>query len=122
MNASRKVSEGTHRAGDDKAAARLEARLAPLREELVRTAAAATTVELDQTTQGRLSRMDAMQQQAMAAGLAERLRTEIRKTEAALDRVANGSYGECCRCGAEIPAARLAADPAAPFCTDCANE
>jgi len=66
-----------------------------------------------------LARMDAMQQQAMAAGLAERLRTDIRKTEAALDRVAAGSYGECCRYAAEIPAARLAADPAAPFCADC---
>lgn len=100
----------------------LKNRLAGLREELTRTAAAAATVELDQTTQGRLSRMDAMQQQAMAAGLAERLRTEIRKTEAALDRVADGSYGECCRCAAEIPPARLAADPAAPFCADCVKE
>lgn len=97
----------------------LETRLASLREELARTTAAANPVELDQTTQGRLSRMDAMQQQAMAASLAERLRTEIRKTEAALDRVANGTYGECCRCGDEIASARLAADPAAPFCAGC---
>ena len=99
----------------------LETRLAALREELARTAAAAAPVELDQAAQGRLSRMDALQQQAMAAGLAERLRTEIRKTEAALDRVAAGNYGTCCRCGAEIEPARLAADPAAPFCADCAG-
>lgn len=112
MTTPRKVGAG-------ETAALLEARLATLREELLRIAAAAATVELDQTTQGRLSRMDAMQQQAMAAGLAERLRTEIRKTEAALDRVADGSYGECCRCGTEIPPARLAADPAAPFCAEC---
>lgn len=97
----------------------LEACLAELREELMRTTAAAATVELDQTTQGRLSRMDAMQQQAMAASLVERLRTEIRKTEAALDRVAAGTYGECCRCGDEIEAQRLAADPATPFCAGC---
>lgn len=99
----------------------LETRLATLREELARTAAAASPVELDQTTQGRLSRMDAMQQQAMAASLAERLRTEIRKTGAALDRVTNGSYGECCRCSDEIAPARLAADPATPFCAGCAK-
>jgi DnaK suppressor protein len=99
----------------------LETRLVTLREELARTAADANPVELDQTTQGRLSRMDAMQQQAMAASLAERLRTVIRKTEAALDRVANGTYGECCRCSDEIGAARLAADPATPFCADCAK-
>jgi len=97
----------------------LETRLAGLREELARTAAAAAPVELDQTTQGRLSRMDALQQQAMAASLAERLRTEIRKTEAALDRVSAGSYGQCCRCGDEILPARLAADPATPFCAEC---
>ncbi len=100
----------------------LENRLMSLREELARTAAAAAPVELDQAAQGRLSRMDAMQQQAMAASLAERLRTEIRKTGAALDRVANGSYGECCRCGDEIAPARLAADPATPFCAACVKE
>lgn len=61
-----------------------------LREELICTAAAAT-VELDHTTRRRLSRTDAMRQQAMAAGLAERLSTEIRKTEAVHDRVADGS-------------------------------
>lgn len=99
----------------------LETRLASMREELVRTLTAAAPVELDQTTQGRLSRMDAMQQQAMAASLAERLRTEIRKTEAALDRVASGAYGECCRCGDEIAEPRLNADPATPFCANCAK-
>ncbi|MBI5785387.1 MAG: TraR/DksA C4-type zinc finger protein [Rhodocyclales bacterium] len=99
----------------------LETRLAGLREELTRTTAAAATVELDQTTQGRLSRMDAMQQQAIAASLAERLRTEIRKTEAALDRAAAGTYGDCCRCGEKIAAARLAADLATPFCSSCVS-
>lgn len=97
----------------------LESRLASLREELARTTVAAAPVELDQAAQGRLSRMDALQQQAMAANLAERLRTEIRKTEAALDRVANGTYGECCRCGDEIAPVRLVADPATPFCASC---
>lgn len=100
----------------------LESRLAALHEDQSRTAMAAAPVELDQTTQGRLSRMDAIQQQAMAASLAERLRTDIRKTEAALDRVANGTYGECCRCGDEIAPMRLAADPAMPFCADCVKE
>ncbi|MDP1524613.1 MAG: TraR/DksA C4-type zinc finger protein [Rhodocyclaceae bacterium] len=99
----------------------LETHLATLNVALARTKAAAAPVQLDQTTQGRLSRMDAMQQQAMAASLAERLRTEIRKTEAALDRVGNGRYGECCRCSDEIAPARLAADPAAPFCAGCAK-
>jgi DnaK suppressor protein len=97
----------------------LRARIESLREELARTDAAAVPVALDQAAQGRLTRMDAMQQQAMAVGLAGRLRTEIRKTEAAFDRVADGTYGTCCRCGEEIAPERLAADPATPFCADC---
>ena len=103
------------------AATVLRRRLDALRAELQRTDAAAAPVALDQAAQGRLTRMDAMQQQAMAASLAARLRTEIRKTEAALDRIAGGSYGACCRCGGEIEAERLAADPATPFCAECAT-
>jgi RNA polymerase-binding transcription factor DksA len=39
----------------------------------------------------------------------------------ALDRVAEGSYGECTRCGAEISEGRLTARPEASLCIDCAN-
>lgn len=94
-------------------------RLETVRAELAEAVAAAKPVELDQTVQGRLSRMDAMQQQAMAANRTERLKLEARRIEAAIDRVHAGSYGFCCRCGCEIEAARLRADPAAPFCPDC---
>jgi RNA polymerase-binding transcription factor DksA len=42
-------------------------------------------------------------------------------SEAAPDRVAGGCYGACCRCGGEVEAERLAADPATPFCAECAT-
>jgi len=66
--------------------------------------------------------MDAMQQQAMAKGMQERLITRKRKLEAALARIDAGRYGLCCQCGNVIETERLDADPAAIFCPDCAAE
>lgn len=79
-------------------------------------------VELDQTTQGRLSRIDAMAQQSMAKAGASRLTSQLQRIEAALDRHVSGKYGLCCRCGIEIENGRLVADPAAPFCMECIEE
>lgn len=45
---------------------------------------------------------------------------EIPQIRAALARIAEGSYGECVRCGAEIPQARLDALPWTPLCRECA--
>ena len=78
-------------------------------------------VELDQTRVGRLSRMDALQHQAMANAQGERRRLERTRIEAALARIADGSYGECLRCGDDIAEARLRADPANPVCVHCAG-
>lgn len=46
---------------------------------------------------------------------------ELRRIDAALDRVKAGTYGECVKCGEEISAARLAAVPDTPFCNTCAS-
>lgn len=99
----------------------LESRREALLGERRMAESSAATVQLDQSAQGRLSRMDAMQQQAMAASQVQRLRTELRKVEAALDRLAAGTFGTCCRCGEPMTEDRLQADPAAPFCHDCAD-
>ena len=45
---------------------------------------------------------------------------EARMIEAALDRIANGSYGTCARCGDPIAEERLNVLPATPMCSDCA--
>jgi len=79
-------------------------------------------VLLDQSAQGRLSRIDAMQQQAMALALVERKRLALKKVEAALARYRAGTYGICCDCGEMIARERLAADPSTPFCSDCMAE
>ncbi len=53
-----------------------------------------------------------------ATGMAGQV--EIPQIRAALARIADGSYGECARCGAEIPQARLDALPWTPLCRECA--
>ncbi len=82
---------------------------------------AAKTVELDQTRQGRLSRMDAMQQQAMAVAAGERRQQELGRIEAALRRIADGDYGVCLDCGEEIARGRLKIQPTATRCVRCAE-
>lgn len=99
----------------------LKRRLADLDEAAVQNERDRATVELDQTRVGRLSRMDAMQGQAMAAAQAERRRVERLRIESALARIGDGSYGECLRCGGDIAIERLRADPATPLCLSCAG-
>ena len=76
-------------------------------------------VELDQQSVGRLSRMDAMQQQSMDLAREERRRQRLAILAAALRRMDEDEYGYCLSCGDDIAAARLAADPAATLCVDC---
>ncbi|MEX0371833.1 TraR/DksA family transcriptional regulator [Spiribacter roseus] len=79
------------------------------------------TVELDQTRVGRLSRMDALQQQAMAQASNERAQLTLTRITSALQRCDDGTYGECLRCGELINPRRLEVDPAATLCIDCAD-
>lgn len=44
---------------------------------------------------------------------------ELRRIDAALARIAAGTYGRCSDCGAAIPQARLAVEPAALRCATC---
>lgn len=78
-------------------------------------------VELDQQSVGRVSRMDAMERQAMALAVQERRRQELLRIDAALARIASDDFGWCVVCGEEIEDARLELDPALPTCRDCAQ-
>ncbi len=79
------------------------------------------TVELDQARVGRLSRMDAMQAQAMSKETGRLRRQKLLQIEAALQRIEIDDYGYCGECGEEIVAGRLEADPTALFCIQCAS-
>lgn len=101
-------------------AAALAAALEALEGAEARGAEGQQTVELDQQAIGRLSRMDALQHQAMARASAGRRAVERRRIAAALARIEEGEYGWCAECGEEIAAGRLRIDPAAPTCVSCA--
>lgn len=78
-------------------------------------------VELDQSRVGRLSRMDALQGQAMNKAIAERRRNRLARIEAALARLDDGEFGYCLKCGDEIAEQRLLLDPAVAVCVNCSK-
>ena len=83
---------------------------------------AAQTVELDQTTVGRVSRIDALQGQAMAKESQQRRTIQLQRIKASLERLEKDTFGLCLRCEEDIHRKRLVFDPTAPLCIDCANE
>lgn len=85
-------------------------------------AAASDTVELDQGKVGRLSRMDAMQGQAMAQASNERRKQRFRLIDAALQRIDDDEFGYCQQCGESIDPRRLEFDPTTLLCIDCASK
>ena len=82
----------------------------------------AAIVELDQAKVGRLSRMDAMQAQAMAKASAQRRAEMLIRVEAALGRIDNDEYGSCEECGEPINPKRLEFDPTVTLCIGCATD
>ncbi len=102
-----------------------KARLAAIRSELENLSSVSAEmrapVELDQNSVGRLSRMDAMQQQAMAQATERKRAHDLVRIEMAERRIAEDEYGYCEECGDEIPDGRLAIDPMAERCVGCAS-
>ncbi len=101
-------------------------RLLKLRAELEAVAAtgdeSAAVVELDQSSVGRLSRMDAMQAQAMAQASGRRRAAMLLRITAALTRIDDDEYGLCKQCDEPINPKRLEFDPTALLCIDCASK
>ncbi len=82
---------------------------------------ATNTVELDQSKVGRLSRMDALQGQAMQSALASRRRSDLQQIERALVDLEEGDFGYCNECGDPIPEKRLEINPLVTRCVTCAS-
>ena len=101
--------------------AQLEAMLADLDREDALGSEGQKTVELDQCAVGRLSRMDALQGQAMAQATQARRGATRRRIAAAFARMDEGAFGSCSECGEEIAEKRLALDPTVPTCISCAR-
>lgn len=100
---------------------RLRARLEEIRAAMETRKEGASPVELDQSRVGRVSRMDAMQQQAMAKAAERLAAAEKIRIQKALDRIQSGEYGYCTHCDEEIAEKRLDFDPSVMFCIECAR-
>lgn len=94
---------------------------AQLQERLSGADERAGTVDLDQAAVGRLSRVDALQQQQMALAERRRSQVQLKQIARALLSMDEGEYGDCTRCGEEIGRRRLSVRPETPFCVACAT-
>lgn len=98
--------------------ARLLARKSELQARLVRIEGELDDPASPDVEERSVERQDNEVLEAMGgAGLAE-----LRAIDAALDRVAQGRYGTCARCGQPIAEARLEAVPHAALCQECQAE
>lgn len=82
---------------------------------------ASQTVELDQSRQGRLSRMDALQNQQIALETQRRQQRRLQAIDNALNRLANDEFGYCFQCDERIALPRLQFDPTVTRCIGCAD-
>lgn len=92
---------------------------AKLEQQLDDGAASTDVVVLDQTSVGRVSRMDAMQQQSMAKSTRANAQASLRKVLAALQRIDAEDYGYCSHCDEPIEFQRLQVQPEASHCLNC---
>lgn len=79
-------------------------------------------VALDQASVGRLSRMDALQAQAMSLAVERRRKEELNLISSALKRMEDGEYGYCITCGELIAPRRLEFNPTVLTCVVCAGK
>jgi DnaK suppressor protein len=99
---------------------RIEGELKELADASAGAKDARAPVELDQQSVGRLSRMDAMQVQAMAKETERRRQGRVKALQAALKRMDEDEFGYCIACGEKIAEKRLDLDPAVVNCIACA--
>lgn len=79
------------------------------------------TVTLDQQAVGRLTRVEAMQRQAMAEARDRRRKMREARIRAALQRIEDKEFGWCAECGDEIAQRRLEIDATLGTCVGCAR-
>ena len=91
-------------------------------DDLESTSKASTApVILDQTSVGRLSRMDAMQGQQMALELERRRKEQLLQIKAALNRIEKDAFGYCSVWEEDIALSRLTINPTVTRCVSCSE-
>jgi len=112
---------GLTEAGQAHLRERLEHEQAALRAVIEDAGGLAGTVKLDPGREGRVSRMDALQQQQMAKAGKRRAAAKLERIDAALERLTldPDSFGWCPDCGEPVPWRRLLAVPETVLCVPC---
>ncbi|MDG2332681.1 MAG: TraR/DksA C4-type zinc finger protein [Myxococcota bacterium] len=104
---------------------RLHAELVALNEELLLlvdiSESDSRPVDLDQPI-GRLSRMDAIAQQKISQANRQAAQARAKSVQSAIQRIAEGEYGDCLACGEPIGVHRLKVKPEAAFCIVCQSQ
>ena len=77
--------------------------------------------EVEPDVGDRSSRAEAVQDHEMASATTRRRHLELRRIDAALQRLETGEFGDCVTCSRPIDLERLALDPTTPFCIDHAK-
>lgn len=116
------MADTTHGLTDDQIAElreELQRELTRLERSMKTTGEAARPVELDQSALGRLSRIDAIQNQQLTAELHSREQARHAQLVDALSRMDDGTYGICSACQQSIPFGRLLVLPEARTCASC---
>ena len=98
---------------------RLEELEREIREDMDANPEDSGVVELDSSI-GRLSRMDALQNQQIALELKRRQENQLLRIENTVKRLAKGQYGLCGKCKKPIEEDRLEVFPDAVTCVRCA--
>ena len=97
----------------------LEAKKQELETQLISVDLDTKPVTLDQQSVGRVSRIDAIQQQQMALANQQQSTLLLQRIELALRRIDSEEYGYCMQCNEPVAFARLQAQPFASLCLDC---
>ncbi|MCP4432386.1 MAG: TraR/DksA family transcriptional regulator [Gammaproteobacteria bacterium] len=90
-----------------------------LQKQLENTRADSQPVTLDQQSVGRVSRIDAIQQQQMAIANREQNKNLLIAINKSLSRFDNDEYGFCLECGEAVGFKRLQVQPHTDFCLAC---
>ena len=71
---------------------------------------------------GRLTRMEALSDKGVNEHVLAQNRRRLERLANALQRIEQGTYGVCIKCGKEIPAGRLQIVPEALVCVPCSEK
>jgi len=100
----------------------LQTEKSALEQQLSFNASSSEPVQLDQSAVGRVSRIDAIQQQHMAVSTRRQAQQRLARLITAINAISKDEYGYCQSCDEPINYERLQVQPEAPLCITCQQQ